>query len=196
MADDERTEQMPAAGPSPLDGLIIRARRPADAEAIADLVNLPGVRSGTMRLPFHSPEEVAEWIEKTPRTSLDLVALKGPLLIGQAGLWRFTGRQSHMGGVGMAVHDAWTGRGVGAALLGALLDAADNWLGIRRLQLTVYVDNAPAIRLYRRFGFEIEGTHRAYALRDGRYVDAHVMARFGGPDPLAALSEPVDTRPV
>ena len=189
MADGRTTDQPSAERSPPLNGLTIRARRPADAEAIADLLNLPGVRFGTMRLPFHSPQEVAEWIEKAPSSNLDVVAMKGALLIGAAGLWRFTGRQSHVGGLGMNVHDAWIGRAVGTALLKALLDAADNWLGIRRLQLTVYVDNAPAIRLYSRFGFEIEGTHRAYALRDGRYVDAHVMARLGGPDPLAAVRE-------
>ena len=186
MADGQQTDQPSAGRSPPLNGLIIRARRPADAEAIADLVNLPGFRFGTMRRPFHSPEEVAGWMERTSATDLDLVAVKGSFLIGQAGLYRFTGRQSHVAGLGMGVHDACTGRGVGTALLAALLDSADNWLGIRRLQLTVYVDNAPAIRLYRRFGFELEGTHRAYALRDGRYVDAHAMARLAGPDPLAA----------
>jgi putative acetyltransferase len=189
MADGQQADKASAQRPSRVNGLVIRARRPADAEALADLVNLPGFRFGTMRRPFHSPEEVAEWIEKTPETELHLVAVKGTLLIGQAGLYRFAGRQSHVAGLGMGVHDAWTGRGVGAALLEALLDSADNWLGIRRMQLTVYVDNAPAIHLYRRFGFEIEGTHRAYALRDGRYVDAHAMARFGGPDPLAASED-------
>jgi putative acetyltransferase len=47
--------------------------------------------------------------------------------------------------------------------------------------LTVYVDNAPAMHLYKRFGFVVEGTHQAYALRDGRYVDAYVMARISTP---------------
>jgi putative acetyltransferase len=46
------------------------------------------------------------------------------------------------------------------------------------LDLRVYVDNAPAIALYEKFGFEIEGTHRCFAYRDGEYVDAHVMARL------------------
>ena len=58
------------------------------------------------------------------------------------------------------------------------MDLADNWLGLTRLDLRVYVDNAPAIALYNKFGFEIAGTHKRFALRDGKYVDAHVMARL------------------
>ena len=38
-------------------------------------------------------------------------------------------------------------------------------------------ENPPAMRLYKKLGFEIEGTHRKYAFRDGAYVDAHTMAR-------------------
>jgi L-phenylalanine/L-methionine N-acetyltransferase len=44
--------------------------------------------------------------------------------------------------------------------------------------LTVYTDNERAIRLYQRFGFKIEGTHRGYALKAGVYADALVMAGF------------------
>ena len=76
--------------------------------------------------------------------------------------------------------DDFHGRGVGAALLGALVDTADKWLNLRRLELAVYVDNEPAIRLYKRFGFVIEGTRRAAAFRDGEFVDDYVMARLRG----------------
>jgi len=62
--------------------------------------------------------------------------------------------------------------------MAAIIDAADNWLNLRRLELTVYVDNEPAIRLYRKFGFEIEGTRRADVFRDGRFVDSFAMARL------------------
>jgi putative acetyltransferase len=34
------------------------------------------------------------------------------------------------------------------------------------------------ITLYEKFGFEIEGTHRRYAFRDGGFVDAYSMARL------------------
>jgi len=37
-----------------------------------------------------------------------------------------------------------------------------------------------AIALYEKFGFEVEGTHRRYAFRNGEYVDAYSMARLRG----------------
>ncbi|NNM31356.1 MAG: GNAT family N-acetyltransferase, partial [Akkermansiaceae bacterium] len=69
------------------------------------------------------------------------------------------------------------GQGAGNALMAAAIDLADNWLRIVRLELTVFTDNEPAIALYRKWGFEIEGTHRKYGLRAGELVDTHAMAR-------------------
>jgi putative acetyltransferase len=80
--------------------------------------------------------------------------------------------------IGMAVHDAHQGRGVGTALMKAALDLADNWLQFTRIELTVYTDNVAALALYKKFGFEIEGTHKQYAFRNGVYVDAYAMARL------------------
>jgi GNAT superfamily N-acetyltransferase len=76
------------------------------------------------------------------------------------------------------VHDDFRQRGIGTALLAAVVEVADRWLGLKRLQLTVYADNEPAIRLYRKFGFEKEGRLRAFAFRDGVYVDALAIARL------------------
>ena len=87
-------------------------------------------------------------------------------------------RRSHSGSIGMGVAVAWQGKGVGSRLLGELLDIADNWMNLRRVELTVYTDNAPALALYRKFGFETEGEMRDYAVRDGRFVDVYSMARL------------------
>jgi len=87
--------------------------------------------------------------------------------------------------LGIAVRDDMAGRGVGSALLKEVVGIADGWLNITRLELTVYADNARAMALYRKFGFEVEGTHKAYALRDGQYVDAICMARIR-PKPMPA----------
>ena len=73
---------------------------------------------------------------------------------------------------------------MGTALLGAAIGLADGWINYQRLELLVYTDNAGALHLYRKFGFVIEGTCRAYAFRDGRYVDAYQLARL---NPAAQL---------
>ena len=82
--------------------------------------------------------------------------------------------------LGIGVHDAWTGRGIGTALLATLLETADDWLGLRRIELMVYADNAHAIALYERFGFAREGLMRCHSFRAGRYVDTLAMARLRG----------------
>jgi L-phenylalanine/L-methionine N-acetyltransferase len=158
--------------------LLLRATRPEDAEALADLMNLPGVRRGTLRLPFQSPQEVRKWIEGRQPGDLGLVALLDGKLVGNIGLRRHAGRRAHAAEFGMAVHDDFRRRGIGSMLLDALIDSAERWLGVRRLELTVSFDNEPAIALYRKFSFETEGVLRAYAFRDGAFIDAYTMARL------------------
>ena len=69
------------------------------------------------------------------------------------------------------------GQGAGSALMQAAVDMANKWLNITRLELEAYTDNEPALKLYRKFGFVIEGTLVQFAFRDGSYVDAYTMAR-------------------
>jgi putative acetyltransferase len=160
------------------DAVEIRAARPSDAEGIALIANLPGFRAGTLRLPFQSIEQTREWLGKPAPDATNLVAVVAGQVVGNAGLRRHSGRQVHTGHLGMGVHDEFVGRGIGSKLLAALIDTADNWLAIKRLELTVYVDNGPAIRLYEKFGFETEGRLKAFAFRNGEYVDAFTMGRI------------------
>jgi ribosomal-protein-alanine N-acetyltransferase len=61
----------------------------------------------------------------------------------------------------IAVGPAWRGRGLGSALLGAVLDRARG-LGATRATLEVRSSNAVALALYRRFGFEVVSVRRGY----------------------------------
>ena len=158
----------------------IRASRPADVESITELVNLPGFRFGTLRMPYQTLEQTRKWMESPSVGGLQLVAELDGRIVGQAGLHRLAGRRSHAAGIGLGVHDDYCGKGIGSALVKELVDAADNWLDIRRLELAVFSDNAAAIAVYRKFGFEVEGTYRAHSFRDGRYVDSLAMARLRG----------------
>jgi putative acetyltransferase len=65
---------------------------------------------------------------------------------------------------------------VGSALLGTTLEAAAT-KGLWRIELVVRADNAAAIALYERHGFELEGRLRDYLVVDGRACDALQMAR-------------------
>jgi putative acetyltransferase len=161
-------------------GLTIRAREPADWLEIADLMQLPKVRWGTLRLPFRSRDEARKGIETTPEGVTAVVAMLDGLIVGAADVTQSRGRRRHVGSIGLAVHDDFHGRGIGSALLAALVDTSDNWLDLRRLELGVYVDNEPAIHLYRKFGFEVEGTKRADAFRGGVFADTYMMARLRG----------------
>ncbi|MES0879565.1 GNAT family N-acetyltransferase [Roseibium sp. SCP14] len=160
------------------EGLHIRAESPADAEAITALQNMPGYRAGTMRMPYPREKDVKSQIENRSGEVVSLVAVQEGIIVASAGFTRFSGRRIHAAIMGIGVHDDYTGRGIGRALMSELLEVADNWMNIRRLELTVFTDNVPAIRLYERAGFEIEGTLRSFGFRNGEYADAYSMARI------------------
>lgn len=45
----------------------------------------------------------------------------------------------------------------------------------------MYTDNEPALRLYQKLGFEVEGTLAEFAFREGWHVDVYAMARLSRP---------------
>jgi putative acetyltransferase len=163
--------------------ITIRRASVSDAAAFARIMGDPGVVPGTMQLPYTNE---AVWAARLAehdvpgKPDLMLVAELNGRVVGNAGLHPAgtAARRRHAAYFGIAVAPGSQRQGVGAALMAALCEHADRWLGLLRLELTVYTDNATAVRLYQRHGFVIEGTLRAYALRDGQYADVYTMARL------------------
>ncbi len=152
----------------------------SDFAALTAIRNSPSVRWGTLALPYE-PERRLRDMNSGPLDPKHrhLVACVDGAVVGSASLYCEPAlRRAHVGSIGIMVQDAWQGRGIGTKLLAAVIDLADNWLNLKRLELEVVIDNHAAVALYRRFGFAIEGTRRADAFRDGAYVDAHFMARL------------------
>ncbi len=159
--------------------LAVRGCEPGDYKAVHLVYSSPRVMAETLGVPFSSEQAWREELSRRRDDNFSLVACAQGEVVGHLDHSIYMNpRTRHSGHFGIAVRDDWQGRGVGTELMKACLDLADNWLDLRRLDLRVYVDNAPAIALYKKFGFEIEGTHRRFALRNGEYVDAHVMARL------------------
>jgi len=156
----------------------IRAPRPEDVAPLADATNLPGVRLGTLRFPFTPESFMRERLLEPAPHIKPLVATWDATPVGQGNLLLRFGRQRHVGEVFLFVHDDFWGRGIGRALMAALLDLADNWHGLRRVELDVATTNSRAIALYESFGFEIEGTKRGDTITEGRLDDSHFMGRL------------------
>lgn len=167
----------------------VRAREPEDMPQVAEVLNQPQAVWGTLQLPFTSLD--ARRSRESAAEDLHVVGVIGGRVVGCASLHPAKNRRrAHVASIGMAVHDAHASRGVGTALLSALVEQADRWLNLSRLELNVYADNTRAIALYERFGFEREGLHRAHAFRDGAWADSISMARLrfsDSPNPRASL---------
>jgi len=168
------------ATPTP-EGPVIRRATAQDAEAVTRIFEGPAVIRGTLQIPFPSIETWRRRLGDGPGAGIySLLACVSGEPVGILGLHTFPDepRLRHGGTLGMAVRDDWQRRGIGKSLVCAALDLSDRWLGLVRVELKVFTDNAPAIALYRSFGFEAEGTLRQCALRDGRLEDVLVMARL------------------
>jgi putative acetyltransferase len=159
--------------------ITIRHAEPGDYEDVHKIFTGPKAIRGTLQTPFPSMEKWRRRLADTPEGHYFLVACAGEEVVGQLGLHTFPNRprRRHVAQIGMAVRDDWQGKGIGSALMQAAIDLAENWLQLTRLELEVYTDNQAGIHLYQKYGFEIEGTLRKYAFRDGNYVDAYVMAK-------------------
>ena len=168
----------------------VRTCEPADLDALAELMNQPRVRHGTLLSGWRTPESVRAWYESRPHGCLTICAELDGRVVGHAHLQVAKPRRSHCASVGFGVHDAWQRRGVGSALMAAIVACADQSLGLRRVELQVFADNEAAIALYRKFGFVVEGRSRGAAIRDGVLADTLHMARYAEAPRFASALSP------
>ena len=157
---------------------VVRAAEPRDAVAwIANFQSVAAERIYVMTEQFsRTPEEIrTQFARADPERELWLVAEADGRLVGganvQRGAWR---KNAHTASLGVAVVHAHRGRGIGEALVRALIDWARE-RGILRLKLGVFATNVAAIRLYEKLGFREEARLAGEVLLDGRPVDEVLM---------------------
>lgn len=161
----------------------IREAKPSDAAQIIAYVNrlIEEANSNIEMSPgefTHTIEEEAGLLAKFAATdnSVYLVAEADRKIIGILncqGSYRKAIRHTVI--LSMSVDQDWRGKGIGSQLMAHAIDWAKGTGIVKRIELTVFARNTIAIRLYEKFGFEIEGKRRKAGFRDGEYYDSLIM---------------------
>ena len=161
----------------------IRPMELGDAPGFNALRRMPGVFENTLGLPSERVQHSIDGFQRFgPDDHIFVAVLEDGTVIGCAGLTVCSNpRMRHVGTVGLYVHTDYQNQGVGTALMKVLLELADNWLMLVRVELEVFADNERAIHLYEKFGFEKEALLRMSVVRDGQYWDNYKMARLRTP---------------
>ena len=124
-----------------------------------------------------APPDRGTWDHEHLR-SCRLVARRDGEVVGWAALSAVSGRCVYGGvaEVGVYVDPAQAGRGIGSALLGRLVEAAEAE-GMWTLQAGIFPENAASIALHRRNGFRVVGTRERIGRGDGGWRDVVLMER-------------------
>ena len=77
--------------------------------------------------------------------------------------------------IGIGILEKWRGQGIGRRLFEECLALARS-TGLKRIELSAYSDNAPAIGMYESHGFSREGQKKDARKIDGNCQDEILMA--------------------
>jgi L-amino acid N-acyltransferase YncA len=166
--------------------LLIRPSRDADVEAMLAIYRRhirQGVEEGVEESGVPEPSDLHDRRKNLhARRFPHLVAVEDGTVVGYAYVVLFRKRPAYRFTVKHSIyvrHDQ-LGRGIGAALMPALIDACAA-AGFRRMIGYIDADNVPSLALHEKFGFLRAGLLPGSAYRHGRWSDTVLVERSLGP---------------
>lgn len=170
------------------DGTICRICSPKKEDAGLVLEHMKVTSEETHHM-LRYPEEIErsledeeKFLEKSLNSETDLMvsAFIGEELVGNAGITSAGIYQKigHRAIFGVSVKKKYWGKGIGWALLQAILKEAGK-MGYDQIELNVFSDNKSARALYKKAGFEEWGCIKnAFRLKNGSRYDAIIMGKI------------------
>lgn len=129
-----------------------------------------------------SLEEVTTWIEDSvnSKNKVFLIAKTQNEVVGNLKFACYPRLENqHRGEFGMSIHPDHRRKGLGRRLIEEL----ETWAqgnGILKIELKVWSNNAIALNLYNKLGYQVEGVRKAAIIRDGHVRDAILMGKWIG----------------
>lgn len=162
--------------------ITIAKASPDDAAELLDFLRIVGGETdnltfGSEGVPF-TIEEEKEYIQSLADSTVSalFVAKRGDEIVGDAS---FNGttveRLKHSGELGICVKKSEWGNGVGSRLMETVIDFAKNEANAEIITLNVRSDNARAIKLYEKYGFEKFGCFKGFFKINNEYIDFDFM---------------------
>ncbi len=149
--------------------------RPHDWEAVR-VIYLEGIATGNSTFEQSAPDWHT-W-DQGHLPSCRLVARAGNEVVGWTALSPVSRRQVYAGVAEFSIYVAERarGRGIGAALLKALIEGSERE-GIWMLQSGIFPENTASLELCRRFGFRVVGRRERVGNMNGRWRDVVLLER-------------------
>jgi len=155
-----------------------------DAEFIRMMENDPEVRYSLFLFKpltkMEADKKVHDMITSPNTLMFMIIDMETDQIVGQTGLVRidFVSRAAVFY---IAILDkACRSKGLGTETTRLMVDYAFNTLNLNRIQLHVNTENLPAVHIYEKVGFKIEGTLRQAMYHGGKYCDFYVMGMIEG----------------
>lgn len=105
-----------------------------------------------------------------------LIAVKDGEIVGTGNFAAYgKPRLAHRGEINISVKKSMWGNHIGTQLMEKMIQFAKQTAKVEMISLEVRSDNERAIGLYKKFGFETNGTFKGYMKIDGVYVDCDLM---------------------
>lgn len=133
----------------------------------------PGERKTTME----QQRKLLERIEQQKNSTIFVAEVESKLvgyLIAMGGNVR---RTEHSAYIVIGILQNYRGKGIGTELFNNVVEWAYKH-NVSRLELTAVTENKAALTLYKKSGFEIEGTKRNSLIIDGTPFDEYYMSKL------------------
>lgn len=158
--------------------LILRPIEKEDLEEIRNWKNDPEIKRSLGGFSFgFSKKDIVDWYKGNKKNDYrwSITIKKTKRLIGFTGIYNID-NVNRNAEFGILIGDKKSyGKNYASEVTNTVLEYCFNELNLNKVYLEVLADNIPAIKVYKKNNFRIEGKLRKHIYRDGKYIDYYIM---------------------